>query len=120
MDTITITHDGRTVARAGRERFWLAAHIQALPDGHPRRRHVCFMAVYARDILTGDMPGPYTDTDADHFARLVTNTGGCHAVSALASAPAGHGGDALSRRRRHAPARVSPLRRRRARIRERR
>jgi hypothetical protein len=76
MDTITITQDGRTVALAGRERFWLAVQIHALPDGHPRRRHVCFMAVYARDILTGDMPGPYTDTDADHFARFVTNTGG--------------------------------------------
>ena len=77
MDTITITRDGRTVALAGRERFWLAAHIQALPGRHPRRRHVCFMAVYARDILTGDMPGPYTDADADHFAHLVTNAGGC-------------------------------------------
>ncbi|MEA2232899.1 MAG: hypothetical protein QOD83_2715 [Solirubrobacteraceae bacterium] len=59
MDTtITITHDGRTVALAGRQRFWLAAHIQALPDGHPRRRHVCFMAVYARDVLTGDIARP--------------------------------------------------------------
>ena len=84
MDTITITRDGRTVALAGRERFWLAAHIQALPDGHPRRLHVCFMAVYARDILTGDMPGPYTDTDADHFARLVTGAGACDPVSGAA------------------------------------
>jgi hypothetical protein len=91
MDTITITQDGRSVAVAGRERFWLAAHIQALPDGHPRRRHVCLMAVYARDILTGDMLGPYTDADADHFARLVTNAGGCDGVSAPASAPDGHG-----------------------------
>jgi hypothetical protein len=114
MDTITITHDGRTVALAGRERFWLAAHIQALPDGHPRRRHVCFMAVYARDVLTGDMPGPYTDSDADHFARLVTNVRGCDRVSALASAPSGHGRSATRRRRRLGPASVSPLPGRRA------
>jgi hypothetical protein len=40
------------------------------------------MAVYARDVLTGDMPGPYTDSDADHFARLITNAGGCDPVSA--------------------------------------
>lgn len=38
------------------------------------------MAVYARDILTGDMPGPYSDTDADHFAGLVTNAGRCDPV----------------------------------------
>jgi hypothetical protein len=108
MDTITITRDGRTVALAGRERFWLAAHIQALPDGYPRRRHVCFMAVYARDILTGDMPGPYTDTDADHFARLVTTAGECD-VSDLPSALGSRGRAARGRRRRVAPASVSPL-----------
>jgi hypothetical protein len=51
-------------------RFWLAAEIEALPDNHPRKRHVCLMALYARDILTGAMLGPYTDADADHFARL--------------------------------------------------
>jgi hypothetical protein len=112
MHTITITHDARTVALAGRERFWLAAHIQALPDRHPRRRHVCLMAVYARDILTADMPG--TDSDADHFARLVTTAGGCDPVSALASAPGGHGRRATRHRRRLAPASVSALPGRRA------
>ncbi len=115
MDTITITQDGRTVALAGRERFWLAAHIQALPDHHPHRRHVCFMAVYARDVLTGDMPGPYTDTDADQFAHLVSNAGGCDPVFALASAPASHGRAATQRRQRAlAPADVSALPSRRA------
>jgi len=100
MDTITITRNGRTVALAGRDRFWLATHIQALPDHHPDRHHVCFMAVYARDVLTGDMPGPYTDADAEHFARLATNAGACDAVSALASAPHSH--SAGRRRRRPA------------------
>lgn len=115
MDTITITYDGRTVALAGRERFRLAADIQALPDHHPRRRHVCFMAAYARDILTADMPGPYTDTDADHFARLVTNTGGCDPVFALASTPANHSRAATQRRQRPlAPPDVSALPSRRA------
>jgi hypothetical protein len=45
-------------------------HIEALPTGHPRKCHVCFMALYARDILTGELPGPYTDSDAERFARL--------------------------------------------------
>ena len=31
MNTITLTYDGQHVALAGRERFWLAAHIEALP-----------------------------------------------------------------------------------------
>lgn len=57
MDTITLTYDGQDVALAGRERFWLAAHIEALPDGHPTKRIVAFMALFAHDVLTGDLPG---------------------------------------------------------------
>jgi hypothetical protein len=70
MDTITLTHQGRPVALAAKTRVWFAAHIQALSDGHPRKRLVCFMAFFARDVLTGALPGPYTDTRAEHFARL--------------------------------------------------
>ena len=70
MDTITLTYDGQDVALAGRERFWLAAHIEALPDGHPTKRLVAFMALFARDVLTGDLPGPYSDHRARTFARL--------------------------------------------------
>ena len=70
MDTITLTYQGQTAALAARARFWLAAHIEVLPPGHPDKRHVCFMALYARDVLTGDLPGPYNDEDADRFARL--------------------------------------------------
>jgi hypothetical protein len=77
MDTITITHHGQTVALAARARFWLAAHIEALPTGHPDKRHVCFMALYARDILTGELPGPYNDADADRFARLALQPDNC-------------------------------------------
>ena len=81
MDTITLTYHGQTVALAARARFWLAAHIEALPAGHPDKRHVCFMALYARDVLTGDLPGPYSDDDADRFARLALPTGsGCSAM----------------------------------------
>ena len=74
METITLSYQGQTVALAARERFWLAAHIEALPADHPDRRHVCFMALYARDVLTGQLPGPYNDDDADRFARLALQT----------------------------------------------
>jgi hypothetical protein len=70
MDTITLTHQGHTVALAAAHRLWFAAHIEALPDGHPRKRLVVFMALYAREILTGKIPGPYRDEDAECFARL--------------------------------------------------
>ncbi len=73
MDTITLTHQDQPVALAAPTRFWLAAHIEALPDKHPRKTHVCFMALYARDILTGHLPGPYTDQDAERLARLALN-----------------------------------------------
>jgi len=67
------------------------------------------MALYARDVLTGDMPGPYSDTDADHLAHLATKTGSFDRVSALPSAPDCHRRDATRRRRRRAPASVPPL-----------
>jgi hypothetical protein len=86
MDTITLSYQGQTVALAARARFWLAAHIEALPAGHPDKRHVCFMALYARDVLTGDLPGPYNDHDADRFARLALQTDASTA-SASCTAP---------------------------------
>ncbi len=70
MDTITLAYDGQDVALAGCERFWLAAHIEALPDGHPTKRLIAIMALFARDVLTGDLPGPYSDHRVRTFARL--------------------------------------------------
>jgi hypothetical protein len=70
MQTITLTYEQRTAALAAPERFWLAAHIEARPDGDPTKRLVTFMATYARDILAGELPEPYTDERARRFARL--------------------------------------------------
>lgn len=70
METITLSYDDRTVALAARERFWLAAHIEALPDTDPVKRLVAFMALHAREILAAALPGPYTDHGALTFARL--------------------------------------------------
>jgi hypothetical protein len=80
MDTITLSYQGQTVGLAARARFWLAAHIEALPAGHADKRHVCFMALYARDVLTGQLPGPYSDDDADRFARLALEPDACPAA----------------------------------------
>lgn len=70
MQTLTLTYQHRTVALAARERFWLAPHIEALPDGDPTKRLITFMALYARGVLAGEQPGPYTDERARRFARL--------------------------------------------------
>lgn len=70
MQTITLSYDNRTVALASPERFWLAAHIEALPTGDPTKRLVTYMALFARDVLTGELPGPYSDELARRFARL--------------------------------------------------
>ena len=70
MQTVTLTYDNRTVALARRERFWLAPHIAALPADDPTKRLVTFMALYARDVLTAELPGPYSDERARSFARL--------------------------------------------------
>jgi hypothetical protein len=71
MDTITLSYQDQPAALAAPTRVWLAAHIEALPTGHPRKRFVAFMAFYARDILTGKILGPYSDKDAERFARLM-------------------------------------------------
>ena len=70
MRTIPITYQDRTAALAAPDRYWLAAHIDALPDGHPTKRIVAFMALFARDVLNGTLPGNYTDHRAAAFARL--------------------------------------------------
>lgn len=69
MNSITISHRGRVVALAAPTRFWLAEHVAVLPHGHPHKRLVAYMALYARDVLTGDVAGPYHDHDAQRFAR---------------------------------------------------
>jgi hypothetical protein len=35
------------------------------------------MALYARDVLTGELSGPYNDVDADRFARLALQAEAC-------------------------------------------
>src|SRR4051794_7730939 len=70
MNTVTVSHRGRVVALAAPHRFWLAADIEMLPDGHRQKRFVAYMVLYARDVLIGELPGPYSDEDAERFAQL--------------------------------------------------
>jgi hypothetical protein len=81
MNTITLIHQDRVAGLASLTRVWFAEHIESLPDGHPRKRFVCFMALYARDVLAGALPGPYSDDDGERFAA------GCLTPSELLERP---------------------------------
>jgi hypothetical protein len=69
-----ITYRRRAVAIAGPERFYLAPHIAQRPNGDPLKRFVCFLALYARDVLTGQLPGEphhYLPHRGERYAREV-------------------------------------------------
>jgi hypothetical protein len=64
-----ITYRGRTVAAATRSRFFLAERLDQRPASDPERTFVIFMCAYAADVLSGELPGPYTDENARRYAR---------------------------------------------------
>jgi hypothetical protein len=64
-----ILQNGRAAAVVGADRIFLAHHIAGLPLEHPVRRHVMAKAFYALDVADGVRRRPYTDADADRWAR---------------------------------------------------
>src|ERR1700733_8981001 len=86
-----ITYHGRTVAAATPRRFFLADELQERPVGDPETVFVCYMCAYAREVLRGELVGPYTEQNARRFAQAALipaellereqiNTGGAAAV----------------------------------------
>src|SRR4051812_4693492 len=68
MTTQPITYRGHTVAAATADRFILSDALERRPTGDPERTFVIYMCAYARDVLTGQVPGPYTDENAHLYA----------------------------------------------------
>jgi hypothetical protein len=64
----TITYNGDIVALAGPNLFILEPEIDALAVRDPLRTMVVYMCAYARDVIAGVLPGPYTDHDARRYA----------------------------------------------------
>ncbi len=64
-----VTYQGQPAAVVTPQRIHLAPPFEALPVGDPVLRFVAFMALYARDVETGEQPGPYTNDRAELFAR---------------------------------------------------
>ncbi len=61
----------QVVGTVGATRVWLAPAIDDLPRGHPLRRFVAAMCMYAHDVRHGLVPGPYTDRRAEIYARCL-------------------------------------------------
>ena len=79
-----ITYQRQIVAIAGANRFHLAPAIGELPDGDPLKTFVCFLALYARDVHTGELPGDptrYVPCRGERYARAALMP--AHELSAL-------------------------------------
>jgi hypothetical protein len=64
-----ITYRGRLVACATGTRLFLADDLRRRPTGDPELTFVLFMCCYARDVMTGELPGRYADEKARAYAR---------------------------------------------------
>lgn len=64
-----IRYRGRIVAWASATRFGLADDLAHLANGDPELTFVLLMCAYARDVINGRLPGPYTDDHARAYAR---------------------------------------------------
>jgi hypothetical protein len=64
-----ISYRGRYVAAATPERFVLADDFERRRPRDPETTFVMYMCLYAREVLTGGLPGPYTARAARRFAQ---------------------------------------------------
>jgi len=64
-----ITYRGRLLACATAARVFLSAELQRRPAGDAELRFVLLMCCYARDVITGQLPGPYRCEDARRYAQ---------------------------------------------------
>jgi hypothetical protein len=68
MTLQAITYAGRTAATASPRRFYLPEHTHQRAPDDPERTFVILMCCCARAILTGPLPGPYSDSAARAYA----------------------------------------------------
>jgi hypothetical protein len=69
--TTMISYAGELAAFAGRNRIVYVGELADLEPTDPRRRFVHAMGVYAAHVASGELDGPYTDADAELFARTL-------------------------------------------------
>lgn len=69
--TTMIRYRGEIVAFATARQITYAGRVADLPATDPLRRFVHAMGVYASHVATGELDGPYTDDEAELFARTL-------------------------------------------------
>ncbi len=67
--SILVSYGGRPVALVNPRHTTLVGRVEHLPPGHWLLRMATAMSQYAELIATNRLPGPYTDGDAEEFAR---------------------------------------------------
>ncbi len=74
MQLQPITYHGRLLAVTA-TRFYLSDRLE---HGDPvERSFVTFMCAYARDVINGQLPGPYSEQGARRYARYCLLAPGC-------------------------------------------
>lgn len=69
MTAILVTYRGAPVALAGPRDTHLLGDLTTVAPGDPDARFALQMVFYAQLIARGELPGPYSDHDAQRFAR---------------------------------------------------
>jgi hypothetical protein len=64
-----ITYRGRLVACVPAVHVFVVDRLQRRPPDDPELSFVLFMCAYARDVIVGELPGPYSDEHARAYAR---------------------------------------------------
>lgn len=64
-----ITYRGRVVACVTASRVFLVHELEGRPADDPELRFVLFICANARDVIVGEVPGPYSDEQARVYAR---------------------------------------------------
>jgi hypothetical protein len=68
MSPQLITYRGRIVAVATRTGFFLTERLANRPETDAERTFVIYLCAYAGDVLSGVLPGPYTEELARLYA----------------------------------------------------
>jgi hypothetical protein len=64
-----ITYRGTVGACATATRVFLSDELRRRPAGDPELTFVLLMCCYARDVMTGELAGRYSDANARAYAR---------------------------------------------------
>ena len=69
-ELVPVSYQGELVAAVSLERLHiLAPWLLDRPGGDPELRFVAMMCACARQVLTGKLPGPYTEALGEEWAR---------------------------------------------------